>query len=301
MAARTFAKTMHYRLEAAIAYVLYWLFRLLPVDLASRCGGSIARWFGPWSRSHVTAKRNLARALPDLTDEDRHTVLLDVWDNFGRVMAEYATLSRLWRSDVSSRVEVCGIEHLKQLADNNAPAIIFSGHLANWEVTALAIGWTVKPPAMVYRAPNNPFIGGLLQSARGPATATLIPKGSSGARDMIRVLNDGGFIAMAVDQKINTGLPIPLFGRDAMTGEAIARLALRSQCSIVPARTERLDGCRFKVTFEEPWTVQDSGSVDADVRATLVRINEKLEAWIREHPGQWLWLHNRWPKDEAPS
>jgi KDO2-lipid IV(A) lauroyltransferase len=97
---------------------------------------------------------------------------------------------------------------------------------------------------------------------------------------------------------MNTGLAIPFFGRDAMTGDAIARLALRYNCAILPANCERLDGCRFRVTFEEPWYPEDTGDQGKDVRTTLFKINQTIEEWIRRKPGQWLWLHNRWPREE---
>ncbi|MBT4741039.1 MAG: lysophospholipid acyltransferase family protein, partial [Rhodospirillaceae bacterium] len=153
--------------------------------------------------------------------------------------------------------------------------------------------------ALVYRAPNNPLVESLLRSTRGHAQTTLIPKGAGGARTIMRILKGGGFVQMAVDQKMNTGLPISFMGRPAMTGDAVARLALRYGCALIPAYSERLDGCRFRVTIEPPWTPEDTGDRDADVRSALERVNRTMEAWIKRTPGQWLWLHNRWPKDET--
>ena len=298
MARQAPTKPVLYRLEAILAYGLFGLFRLLPIDWVSCFGGKIAGWFGPMSRAHRTARRNLARALPDLPEIEYQAILADVWNNFGRVMAEYATLSRLGTAAESDRVEVIGLEHIATLAESGRPTLMFAGHIANWEVAALAVGWNATPPALVYREPNNPLIENLLQRARGHATSTLIPKGAGGARTIIRILKAGGFVQMAVDQKMNTGLAIPFFGRDAMTGDAIARLALRYNCAILPANCERLDGCRFRVTFEEPWYPEDTGDQGKDVRATLFKINQAIEEWVRRKPGQWLWLHNRWPREE---
>lgn len=298
MARTPLTKPIRHHLEAALAYSMYGLFRVLPVDLASNMGGNIARLFGPLSRAHRTGSRNLTRAMPDLTEPQRREILNQVWDNLGRVMAEYGVLSRLWRKGRDTRVEICGEAHIKALAAAKKPALIFSGHIANWEVTALTVGWTTTPPALVYRAPNNPLIEGLLNKVRGDATSSLIPKGAGGARSIMRTLREGGFVMMAVDQKMNTGLPIPFFERDAMTGDAIGRLAQRYNCAIVPMVTERLEGCRFRVTFEEPWHLDESTESEKDIETVLRRINKTLERWIRARPGQWLWLHNRWPQDE---
>ena len=298
MSDRTPIKDIRYRLEAAVAYILFGIFRLLPIDAASAVGGRFARCFGPLSGAQKTARQNLALALPDMSQRDRQTVLSDVWDNLGRSMSEYATLSRLQHSVKTPRIEVAGEHHLKEIGETNSPAIFFSGHIGNWEVIHLTLSAVLKPPAIVYRTPNNPYVDGLLQSARAPTTDSQIAKGSSGAREMIRTLRGGGLIAMLVDQKMNTGVALPFFGRDAMTGDAIARLALKTGCALVPTQVERTNGCRFKVTFEKPWTIKPGNESDADVKELLQRVNERLESWIRERPGQWLWLHNRWPKEE---
>lgn len=299
MARKPLSKPIRYRLEALLAYIGYSLFRILPIDIASWMGGRLAALLGPLSGAHRTASLNLAQSIPDLSARQRRTILLDVWDNLGRVVAEYAVLSRLWRDEQNSRIEICGQDHIAALIDSKTPAIIFTGHIANWEITALTVAQTTQLPALVYRAPNNPLVARLIRNVRGEAAATLVPKGAGGVRTLMQTLRDGGFVMMAVDQKMNTGLPIPFFGREAMTGDAIARLAQRYRCPIIPMVTERTDGCHFRVTFEEPWHLDSAADSDADVQATLKRINTTLERWIRAHPGQWLWPHNRWPKDEA--
>ena len=301
MSNRSFLKGLQYRFEASAAYALYGLFRVLPVSWASAFGGQIIRWFGPLSRPHQTTASNLAHAFPDLSSEALAKIQSEVWDNLGRVSAEYAALSRLWGPEEAGRIEVSGAEHIVELARRGSPAIIFSGHIANWETLPITIARMTKPPAIVYRAPNNPYVDRLLQSSRRASCKVQIPKGHGGARDIMREIKAGGFVAMLIDQKSNTGLPVPLFGRDAMTGDAVARIAMRFKCPIVPAQIERRNGCRFKVTFEEPWQTDSMENDEAAIRDLLKRMNEKLETWVRQHPGQWLWVHNRWPKDSPAS
>ncbi len=100
---------------------------------------------------------------------------------------------------------------------------------------------------------------------------------------------------MLVDQKQNDGIPVPFFGRDAMTAPAIGRLALRFNCPVVPIRTERLDGARFRFTVLPPIELAPTGDGAFDVAAAMARINALIEEWVRARPGQWLWLHRRWP------
>jgi KDO2-lipid IV(A) lauroyltransferase len=99
---------------------------------------------------------------------------------------------------------------------------------------------------------------------------------------------------MMVDQKLNDGIVVPFFGRNAMTAPAIARLALRFDCPIVPVRLERRIGARFRLTVLPPMRVTDSGDTAADVLTEMTLINAIVETWVRANPEQWLWIHKRW-------
>jgi KDO2-lipid IV(A) lauroyltransferase len=94
---------------------------------------------------------------------------------------------------------------------------------------------------------------------------------------------------------MNDGIPVPFFGRSAMTAPAIAQLSRRLGVPIVPFRTERLEGARIRVTILPPIEHPDTGDQHHDTEDLLRRINALLECWIREQPEQWLWLHRRWP------
>ena len=52
---------------------------------------------------------------------------------------------------------------------------------------------------------------------------------------------------MLVDQKMNDGIAVPFFGRDAMTAPALAQIALKFRCPVVPAKVERIKGARFRI------------------------------------------------------
>ena len=66
-------------------------------------------------------------------------------------------------------------------------------------------------------------------------------------------------------------------------------------CPVVPARVERLEGTRFRLTIYPPLGIEKSGERERDVLALMTRVNAIIEGWIRERPEQWLWLHRRWP------
>ena len=80
-----------------------------------------------------------------------------------------------------------------------------------------------------------------------------------------------------------------------LTAPAPAHLALRFDCTVIPAWVERLDGARYRVRIEPPLPVASTGDRHADSLAIMTTINRRVEDWVRACPGQWLWLHRRWP------
>lgn len=101
---------------------------------------------------------------------------------------------------------------------------------------------------------------------------------------------------MLVDQKMTDGIAVPFFGRDAMTAPALAQFALKYDAPIIPVRSERLEGARFRITFYPELKTPKTGDRHADILAIMTNVNASMESWIRERPEQWLWLHRRWPK-----
>ena len=101
---------------------------------------------------------------------------------------------------------------------------------------------------------------------------------------------------MLVDQKMNDGISVPFLGRQAMTAPALAELALKYGCPIVPARVERLNGAHFRLTFYPPMEIPNSGDKQTDTLSIMTVVNQQLGNWIMERPEQWVWVHNRWPE-----
>jgi KDO2-lipid IV(A) lauroyltransferase len=286
---------LRYPLEAALAWIALGLFRLLPVDWASATGGALARRIGPLFKAHRVARHNLTRAMPELSAERVATILDGMWDNLGRVIGEYPHLESFRLDHPAGRVRLIRGDIIETVRDSGKPAIFISGHFANWEVISFGATGHGVPLARIYRAPNNRWTDGLIRRLRRPIGGTDLPKGAAGAKGLIRALGSGRSLAILVDQKMNDGIPVPLFGRDAMTAPAVAQLALRHGCPVIPARAVRVGGARFELIVEPPMPMPDSGDPQADIATLMAAINNRLEAWIRAHPEQWLWVHQRWP------
>jgi KDO2-lipid IV(A) lauroyltransferase len=267
------------------------LFSVLPLDQASAFGGWVARTAGPFLSVSKKARRNLCRAFPEKTDDDIEAILDQVWDNIGRVVAEFPHLRRI----AAERLEIVGEQHVALLRDDGRPGFLISAHFGGWELSGPVAFRLGLPVHVVYRAANNPWVERLFRKGRGVAAKSFIPKGAEGSRKLVEVMRSGGHVGMLVDQKMNDGIAVPFMGHSAMTAPAVARLALKFRCPIVAGRIERTKGANFRVTLEAPIPLPDSGDQQQDVYDVMVLVNATIERWIRAQPGQWLWLHRRWP------
>ncbi len=290
-----------FRLEAAAARLALGLFRSLGPRRASNFGGWLARTLGPALPVSRVADVNLRLALPELDAAGRRRVVRGAWDNLGRTLGEFPHLAALRQGTPSGPGwEAAGTEHLAPLAAQGGPGIFFSGHLGNWELLPLACAAYGVPFASMFRAAANPEVDVLIRSLRQQGLHDEMPmfaKGAAGARQAVSHLRAGGFLGLLMDQKMNDGVEARLFGRPAMTAPALALLALRFRCPVIPGYVVRIGPARFRLVCEPPLTLPDTGDSRADLMAVTQAMNDTLERWIRARPGSWLWMHRRWPKE----
>jgi KDO2-lipid IV(A) lauroyltransferase len=286
--------SLAHRLQGWGAALCFAAFGLLPLDWASAIGGAAARLIGPRLGISKRARLNIRRTLPELTETEVANTIAEMWDNLGRVGAEYPHLRQIRVFEPGGRVETHGFEHMDRAVAAGRRMIIFSGHIANWEIGMLAAVQYGIEVAQIYRVANNPLVDRMITRFRGTG-GELIPKGAVAARRAIAVLRRGAHLTMLADQKMNDGIPVPFFGRTAMTSSALASLALRFDCDVLPARVERLGGAHFRLTVFPALPLPRSGNHHADVAALMAQVNQILEEWIRDRPEEWFWLHRRWP------
>ncbi len=289
-------------LVAALAYGIFAIARLFPWQSSSNFGGWVARKIGPKIKVSRRGRANIAAAYPEKSPEEVEEILEGVWENLGRTAAEYPHLDRIWDYDPDfpdrfNRIEVNGIDNFLALRDSGKPAIVFTAHLANWELLAICAAQYNLPIAVIFRRPNNPYINRLIHRIRGANMGTLLPSGLGAAMAASKVLSEGGQVGILVDQHFTRGPVLPFFNRPAHTPPTLAKLARRFECPVYGAHVERLPGNRFRLTISDPLEMQKTDSRDADIKANMAKVNEMVEGWVRAHPDQWLWLHRRWRAD----
>jgi KDO2-lipid IV(A) lauroyltransferase len=150
--------------EAAVGALTIGLLRTTryfdPIKTANLFG-RIAGLIGPMTREQRIGRANLTAAFPEKSPQEIETILAGVWDNLGRLGAEFAHLDHIWEHDPAfperSRFEIPPRTHelFAQLRLDGKPALIFFCHLGNWELPAVAAVAHGLDAAILFRRPNS--------------------------------------------------------------------------------------------------------------------------------------------------
>ena len=285
-------------LVAQAAFGFLNLLKILPADPAIRFADWLVRKIGPRTSRHRLMLVNLANAYPEKSEAEREAIALASWGHMGRLAAEYVFLDQLFDFDPEStepgRIEVDGIPIFLDLRDNPRPFIVFTAHTGNFEllpVAGNAFGLTVT---VMFRPPNNPYIAEKVFSFRAARMGKLVPSHAGSSFALARQLEAGRGIGVLVDQKFQKGLSTDFFGHPVQTNPLLAKLVRQFDCEVYPARCIRLPDNRYRLEIEPKIDIPRNDKGAVDVQATGQLLNDKVESWVREHPEQWLWYHDRW-------
>lgn len=199
-------------------------------------------------------------------------------------------------------MEVRGEQHLRDAASMGKGVVAVSAHLGNWEIGGCGIGHLGFRLSWLLRPVENPFLQDGLNEIRASAGVGVITKWG-GLREAMHVLRRGEILAMLVDQDArDQGVFVPFFGQEASTLKSPALLSLRTGAPILPFAARRRPDGRMTLDFAEPFVAEGSHEHEGDLERATARFTACIEAWIRETPDQWLWIHRRWKtRREKPS
>jgi Kdo2-lipid IVA lauroyltransferase/acyltransferase len=264
----------------------------------SDVAAAVTRTIGPLLPEHRLGRANLRAAFPEKSSAEIEDILRGVWDNLGRVAAEFSHLDRICSGDKMNRnfidYDAATVERFIRLASDGKPALVFAAHLANWELPAIIAHSDGLDTTVLYRRPNLGAVADAVIEIRGGHMGTMEPTGLQAPVKLARALQDGKHVAMLVDQYFVKGVEVTFFGRRCMANPLIAMLARQVECPIHGTRVVRLPGHRFRAEITEAIVPPRDADGRIDVQGTMQAITNVIEGWVREHPEQWLWLHRRW-------
>ena len=280
-----------YFLQFIIIVFLFLIFKILGVRFSSFLGGKLFQIIGPAFRSKEIINNNIKRAFPDLNSKEINKIKSSMWNNYGRVFAEYIYMKNFRHGNLGKNISIEGEDILTNIKKQNQKVIFISGHFSNFELMAMQIDKLDLKIGAIYRPLNNIFLNKIMERIRKKYICNnQIKKGMGGLKELIKLNNEGYSTALMIDQRVSQGIKSNFFNEEAFTTTVPAQLVKKFNIPVVPIFIERYEGIKFKMKVFKPvhFSVEDSiENITAD-------LNKILEKMILDNPNNWIWSHNRW-------
>lgn len=253
-------------------------------------------------RHREVARKNLDAAYGEsLTSREKERIIRDVYDHLGLIFVEMIkSPSFLGNGRWRERIRVEGEENAREAASKGKGILFVSGHVGNWEMLGVGMALLGYQLHSLYRPLDNLYLDRYVRKVRTRFGQKIVPQGGS-LSTFVRLLREGKCLGMLVDQAQKSGgVLVDFFGQKASTLRTVAILHRRTGAPIVPGyiRRER-GGLRHTIFIDRPIVWKRTPSLEDDVRGITQAFTSCLEGYVRDVPGQWLWLHRRW-RTERP-
>ena len=280
-----------YFFQFIFVIVMFLIFKILGIKLGSLLGGKLFQIIGPIFRSKKLVFENIRRALPNISKNELISIYNSMWENYGRVFAEYVFLKKFKNDQLTENISIEGKEILQEIIIKNQKVIFISGHFSNFELMAMQIEKMGVKVAAIYRPLNNLYLNSIMEKIRKKYICKhQIKKGVGGLKELIKLNKEGFSTALMIDQRVSQGIKSSFFNQEAYTTTIPAQLVKKFGMSVVPIFIERFDEIKFKMTVYKPLSFEENESIE-NITNKLNRILEKM---ILKNPNYWIWSHNRW-------
>ncbi len=284
-------KSIKYFIQFLVISTLFLIFKILGISFASYLSGKIISFIGPIFRSKNLIKSNILKALPNLSQSEVEKITKKMWNNYGRILAEYIFIKDFRISKLENNIQIKGQEILDEIKKNDEAVIFISGHFNNFELMAMQIEKSGINLAAIYRPLNNKFLNFIMERIRKKYICkNQIKKGISGTKQLLSFFKKKTSIALMIDQRVSQGINSNFFENKALTTTIPAQFVKKFKCKIVPIYIERIKDINFQLTIHDPIVYSDNESIES----ITLDLNHKLEKLILKNPDQWIWSHNRW-------
>jgi KDO2-lipid IV(A) lauroyltransferase len=304
-AARASRPCLRHRLEYLAVASLLRLLGWLPHWVARGVSAVLAvlsYWL--WPRLRRVGLFNLRLAFPEWPDHRRRQVLFGLFQNFGRMLADFAHFPHWNRGNIERLIIYDGFENYAQARDQGKGVLFLTAHFGNWELSSFAHGVYGYPLNFLVRELDNPLIDALINRYRCLSGGRALEKRDS-AREVLRAFHRGEAVGILADQNMlpGDGVFVDFFGCPACTTPGPARLARKAGVPVVlglviwDAKIKK-----YRLRFHPvEWIKRDDP--EEEVLVNTANFTRLLEEYVRRYPDQWLWVHRRWktrPPGEPP-
>jgi len=284
-------KIIKYFLQFLFIIIFFSLFKILGLNISSALGGKLFEKIGPLFRSKKLIHSNLKKAFPDISLDHLNGITKMMWNNYGRVFAEYMFIKKFREDRSNKNIIIEGQEILEDIKKKNKSVVFISGHLSNFELMAMHIEKSGIKLSTIYRPLNNIFLNKIMERIRKKYICKYqIKKGIGGMKKLMHLKKLNYSTALMIDQRVSQGIRSDFFNQKALTTTIPAQLVKKFKIPIVPIFIERINNINFKIVVKNPITFDN----EETTKTITDKLNLVLEKMILYKPELWIWSHDRW-------
>ncbi len=284
-------KNLKYFFQFLLVILSFFIFKILGPNISSKIGGKLFEKIGPLFRSKKIIHSNIKKVFPKINAIDLNKINTSMWNNYGRIFAEYVFIKNYRIGNLASEINIEGGEILEEIRKNNKQVVFVSGHFSNFELMAMQIEKAGINLATIYRPLNNVYLNPIMERIRKKYICkNQIKKGIGGIKKLIKLKRINYSTALMIDQRVSEGILSDFFNQKASTTTIPAQLVKKFDIPVVLVFIKRTKGTSFKMTIKKPIFF----SKDKSILQITNELNLELEKLIISNPNEWIWSHNRW-------
>lgn len=282
--------------EYFLFLILAGIIRILGLEISRRLSGLIAFLFYYIIpiRKRITLK-NLHKAFPEYSEAKIKQIAYGSYKSFSITLVEMLFIPFMTREQIENVIYCEDAEIVKKYYERNNGLILLSGHFGNWEYIALSVSVKINVPFhVVVKSQRNPYVDAYLNRGRTRWINKIVPLGAS-IRKIYAELKAKNIVAMVADQRGPIdGMRLNFFGQRSSIYAGPAQLAIKTKVPILYGLTVRQPDYSYKAHISEISMENLPEDEEKQVQELSQRHMAHLEKFIRQHPEQWLWMHNIW-------
>ncbi len=273
----------------------YFTVKLIPFKAAVFIGGCLGRivWL-VFGRERAGCVENLRKSFPEKSENEIAGISKEVFMNQGKNYMELLCFPRLKKNRLNKYVKIQNEEIIRKALDGNNGVIILTAHFGNWELLGAALGTNGYPLWVIARRIYDNILNKWLINLRLTRNIHIIQRGES-PKEILSVFKRNRMLGVILDQYSSRvpGVFVDFFGRQCYTSNGLASIVAKKDIPVIPCFIVRQKQGHLLCVGEpvEPIRLDDR---EAEIRENTQNYTKVIESWIRKHPSQWVWMHDRW-------
>lgn len=213
--------------------------------------------------------------------------------NFGQSIIETFFIPFVDKGYIDKYISFEGREFIEEAFKKQKGVIFLAVHSGSWEFSSIVFASLGFPFNFFVRGQRYPRLNSLLNLYRAAKGCKIIQRQNQ-TRRLIELLKNNEAVGLTVDQGGESGLLVKFFGKNASLATGAVRLALKYDCSLLPAFHTRVSGPYIKTIIRPPFEIKKTGDTKKDVADNLQEIIKIFEEIIAKYSKDYFWPYKIW-------